>query len=104
MESAAAIRPSIVVVRASERRHDRHQPLRTMDRGPELCRAGVREAVHSHTTVAARQARRPHRRIVAVVLFVLERIPLALGYPTPATVLDDHHIPVAGVPRWVGVG
>src|SRR5262245_23314894 len=101
MESAATVRPPIVVVRAGERRHDRYEPGRSMDRGPELCRAGIREAVHTHVTVAARQTRCPHRRIVAVLLFVFEGIPLTFRHPTTAAILDDYHVPVAGVPRWM---
>src|SRR4029450_3988377 len=99
MECAAAVCPAVVVVGAGERRHDRYEPRRTMDRRPQLRRASVREAGLAHTTLAARQSDCPRYCIVAILLFVFEGIPVTFGHPTTATILDHDHIPIAGIPR-----
>src|SRR5262245_10392082 len=36
-------------------------------------------------------------------MLVSEGVPLALGHPAPAAILDDDHVAIAGIPGWVGV-
>src|SRR5438552_2883708 len=76
----------------SEAGKNRHQVRRRFDSRLPLNVAEVRAALHSHFAVRPRLPGRPLDGIVAVVLFLAERIPLALGLVPPAHILVDENI------------
>ena len=102
-EGAARVGPAVVELRGREARSDRGEARRLRDRGQELGRARVREAVHADLAVRPVQACRPLHRLVAVTRLVHEGRELSVGGVASAHVLDGDHIAAARVPGRVGV-
>ena len=88
-EGAALVSPSVVVIAGGDHGADARQVRRMGDGCQHLCRAHVGGAKHSNLAIGIRQRRGPLYRVVAVIGFVFEGVPLAFGRIAAANVLKD---------------
>ena len=71
---------------------------RMSDGGQHLRGADVGAATHADLAVGIGQRGRPLHRVVAVIRFVLEGVPLAVGGVAAADVLNDDDVAASGAP------
>jgi hypothetical protein len=91
LECAALVGPVFVVVGGGDDGADAGEVGRFADGGEHLGCADVGAGEHADFSVGVRQGGGPFNGVVAVVGFVLEGVPLALGGVAAADVLSDDH-------------
>src|SRR5580700_1954633 len=96
LERTALIGPAVVIVAGG---HDRAyaSEVRGMGNGGEHLRgANVGPAPHPDLAIRKGESRGPLYRVVAIVRFVLERVPFALRRVAAPDILNDGHIALRG--------
>ena len=69
---------------------------RVGNRGEHLGCSNVRPAEHSDSSIGIRQRGSPLYRVITVIRFVLENVPLTFGGVSPAHVLENDNVPSSG--------
>src|SRR4029077_19154396 len=91
-DRATLIGPAVVIVAGGHYRANSGEVRRMSDGREHLRRTDVRAAEHADLAVRIRLRGDPLDRVVAVVRFVDERIPIAVGGVAAAYILQKNHI------------
>src|SRR5262249_57151212 len=73
-------------------------------RRPPLNVSTIGVSLHSHLAVRPWLRRRPLHAVVAILDVVVERLPAALRFMTPAHILEDEYIAAAGEEQRLLIG
>ena len=100
-KGSALIRPAFVIVGGGNQWKNGFEMGRRTDRGEPLGRTDIGRPIHADVTIRPRLDRTPLHRVIAVQDVISEGIKLPIGRVPPASVLDDHGIPLASRPHHV---